>query len=73
MPTNRVGIPSSCWIAITTPAFATAIELGHDETGKIDRGVKFPRLGERVAAGGGINDEKPFVRRLRDRVWRASA
>ena len=55
------------------PAFATTVELSHDETGQIDRGVKFAGLGERVAASRGINDEKPFVRRLRIVFCEASA
>ena len=58
---NRVGIPSSCWMAITMLLFATAVELSNDETGKIDGGVELARLGERVTSSGGVNDEKPLV------------
>ena len=46
-------------------AFAAAVELGDDDAGEPGRFVKLAGLAHGVAAGGGIDDEQRFVRRLR--------
>src|SRR5437588_217447 len=46
-------------------AFAAAVEFGHDQTGELERVMKFAGLTERIAASGCIDNEKNFVRRTR--------
>src|SRR6266567_4701047 len=46
------------------PAFAAAIEFGDDEASKRQRTMEFAGLGQRVAAGRGVDHEQCLVRRV---------
>ena len=47
------------------PPLRRAVELGDDEPGHADRGVRTLRLRERVLAGGAVEHQQHFVRRAR--------